>query len=335
VTGFYLLDRPASTEPDYLGDDQHGPMFLAPGADQPPALAVAGDWYPGAVVDRAPIDGGSMLADYPPRGVLHTTQGSSYAGARAVYIDANVWPHATCSFEGGRFRIWQHLPLHRAGRALRNPAGGVETNRAGAVQLEIVGFAERAGELAGEYLRGIAAWMRWVEAHAGVPRRSGLPWKPYPPSYGLDNGVRLAGGAWRLYSGWCGHQHVPEQDHGDPGLLEIGRLLGEEDDDMTPDQEAKLDRLLKVLAIEGASGPEQSIELLYQRAKGADVGIAALRREGMALRLDQAQLETLATLVATRLMLAGFPRLRGVITLSPVEPPLPPAAAVEASGPPA
>jgi hypothetical protein len=30
---------------------------------------------------------------------------------------------------------------------------------------------------------------------------------------------------WNNFDGWCGHQHVPENEHWDPGKLDIGRLL--------------------------------------------------------------------------------------------------------------
>jgi hypothetical protein len=30
---------------------------------------------------------------------------------------------------------------------------------------------------------------------------------------------------WTRFNGWCGHQHVPNNDHGDPGNIDIGYLL--------------------------------------------------------------------------------------------------------------
>ncbi|MGP3971520.1 hypothetical protein [Streptomyces sp. 6N223] len=51
-----------------------------------------------------------------------------------------------------------------------------------------------------------------------------MTWKPYPASYG-PNGVRLTGAQWLAYYGWLGHQHVPENDHGDPGDIDFARVL--------------------------------------------------------------------------------------------------------------
>jgi hypothetical protein len=30
---------------------------------------------------------------------------------------------------------------------------------------------------------------------------------------------------WKMFSGWCGHQHVPNNDHTDPGAIDIDSLM--------------------------------------------------------------------------------------------------------------
>ncbi len=186
-------------------------------------------WYPKASRSAtAPVDGGSFVGG-GRKGLFHTTEGSTAAGAIASFRQTNFWPHFTASFEGGAFRIWQHIPLNRAARALVNLPGGVETNRADAIQIELVGFATHPPS-APSYLAGIAAWMRWVEASFGVPRRSTVRFKAYPASYGTSNGVRLSGSAWTGYGGRLGHMHVPENQHGDPGALDVAALLQGDDD---------------------------------------------------------------------------------------------------------
>ncbi len=159
-------------------------------------------WYPKASRSAiAPVDGGSFVGG-GRKGLFHTTEGSTAAGAISSYRQAGFWPSFTASFEGGTFRIWQHIPLNRAARALVNAPGGVETNRDDVVQIELVGFAAHPPSAPG-YLAGIAEWMRWVEANFGVPRRSTVRFEAYPASYGANNGVRLSGSAWTSYSGWC------------------------------------------------------------------------------------------------------------------------------------
>lgn len=180
-------------------------------------------WYLGAT--RDPMrDGGSIVPGYEPKALIHTTQGSSYAGARAAYLSSSGAPHFTVSGEGGRWQCWQHMSLDRAARALRNPSGGVETNRGNVVQIEVVGMANG---VRGEdwFWAGLRALARWIEQARGVPRRSTVQWVAHPESYGTGAAQRLGGAAWREYAGWLGHQHVPENSHGDPGTFDIGRLL--------------------------------------------------------------------------------------------------------------
>lgn len=191
-------------------------------------------WYPKASrTQLAGTDGGSFTGG-PPKGVLHTTETTGWPAYATDY-----WPHFTTRWADGAFHVRQHLPINRAARALANPSGGVQTNRDTAIQIECVGTCDTSkraswGALyvedwAAGYKAGLADLMRWVEFNAGVPRRCTVTFKPYPASYGA-NGVRLSGAAWDAYAGWCGHQHVPENDHGDPGAIDIGYLLGGEND---------------------------------------------------------------------------------------------------------
>lgn len=182
-------------------------------------------WYPEAARDEFK-SGGYMIAT-PWRGVLHTTEGKSYAGARSVYASKHVAPHFTVSFETGAFRVWQHVPLDRAARALSNLAGGVQTNRTRCIQIEIVGSAANSRSFPKEYLDGLARLMRWIENNTQIDRTK------YPRFYGAGEGiilasvssrVRMSGDEWLRFNGWCGHQHVPENNHWDPGNIDIQYL---------------------------------------------------------------------------------------------------------------
>lgn len=191
-------------------------------------------WYPLAMLIPANKPGLSFAAGALYRGVLHTTEGKTAEGSFSVYKAKGYWPHFTASFETGDFQIWQHLPLDVGGYALANIGGGVETNRQRAIQIELVGSADINNKSWGDayvenfpdaYLSGIAKWMRWLEVQTGVKRIAVPRWLPYPKSYGADNGIRMTPAAWTFFNGWCGHQHVPENLHGDPGLINISRLL--------------------------------------------------------------------------------------------------------------
>ncbi|MFD3802654.1 hypothetical protein ACFWTC_03275 [Streptomyces sp. NPDC058619] len=177
-------------------------------------------------------------------GVLHTTEGRTlpdYRGGR----DA---PNFTAlpDIPNKRLRWYQHFDFDTSSRALMNLAGGVETNTANAVQIELVGTCDERkavtwdGKRAGvDYifwpaapdwvLAELAIFVRWASEAHNLLMQSGVTWKPYKKgqvggSYGA-NGVRLTGTQWGDYYGWLGHQHVPENDHGDPGDIDFARVL--------------------------------------------------------------------------------------------------------------
>ena len=99
-------------------------------------------WYPKATKKAAPIDGGSWTGS-GRKDLLHTTELRTVSDTFTAFRGSDYWPHFTAAFEGNRFRIWQHIPLNRAGRALGNVPGGVETNRANVIQIELVGTADK------------------------------------------------------------------------------------------------------------------------------------------------------------------------------------------------
>lgn len=194
---------------------------------------------------------GSMNGSGARRLLLHSTEGSTIEGAVAAYRKNNSWP--TLTVDCGRRRVVRHLPDTVAARSLRNAPGGVETNREGDVliQVELVGFAERPESI------GDAAALDWFGrtvvgplcARNRIPLTSTARWAPYPASYGVAAPQRLQAAAWRAYNGILGHQHVPENTHGDPGAINISRILAAakgKDDDVT---EAEMDKIAsKVVA---------------------------------------------------------------------------------------
>lgn len=178
-------------------------------------------WDPAAVRDPLP-DAGTFIAG-PYRIVLHTTEGTSYAGARAAYRTNKASPHFTVSFEGGRLGVWQHVALNRAASALRHPVGTPHTNRLSAVQIEVVAKAAKPG-WPDALLVGTADLIAWIIDQTGVEPVA-PHFAPYPASYGIDNGIRFSAADWLTFGGICGHQHVPGNDHGDPGAIDILALL--------------------------------------------------------------------------------------------------------------
>ena len=191
---------------------------------------MAADRYPPATWKGDGESGGSYLEGIPWRVVLHTTETEgipSYGGGSSA-------PHLTYVPDTGRW--YQHTDLGVAARALRNLDGGVQTNRARALQVEIVCYSDRniaeddpsdriwVGELTPSHLEPLSEFLRWCSSQYGVhlfwPGQQALSY-----SQANASGFRMSSAEWEDFSGVCGHQHVPENDHWDPGALDWQTLM--------------------------------------------------------------------------------------------------------------
>src|SRR5262245_45840692 len=101
----------------------------------------------------------------PFRIVHHTTEGSTAAGAFAAYQQRGIGPHFTIDARA----IYQHLDTAVSASAGLNEAGGVQTNRLSAVQIEWVGFAGQPKNQT--MLKKVAKLCRWLEKTHGIPQR--------------------------------------------------------------------------------------------------------------------------------------------------------------------
>ncbi|MEV5659788.1 hypothetical protein [Streptomyces flaveolus] len=189
-------------------------------------------------------------------GVAHTTEGRtvpSYADSqgRRGALAPTVTGLPDCKAK--KIRWYQHYDVDESARALANKLGGVETNTANAFQIELVGTCDpktrdtwvRSGykqnvdfvywpEAPDWALAEIAWLVRWLNVNHGIPLTCVKNWLAYgkdsrrpgvtPASYGASP-ARMSMSAWRSFTGWCGHQHVPENDHGDPGSMDFARVI--------------------------------------------------------------------------------------------------------------
>jgi hypothetical protein len=156
------------------------------------------------------------------------------------------------------------LPPSAPGKALLNLPGGVETNnRGGVYQIEIVGRAVDVPYYDDAWYERLRVRLLEVCGFTGTPYVFPLPFQPYPQSYG-KNLVRMTYDDWLEFTGVCGHLHVPENDHGDPGALDVARLT---EDDMTPEQfAAMLGPIERCRAIEGV------VHINLRKEDGTDDG---------------------------------------------------------------
>lgn len=175
---------------------------------------------------------------------IHTTEGTSLPN----YADSSgrvgaVAPNITFvpDFAAKKLKAVQHYRVDISSRALENKLGGVATNTNNVTQAEFVGTCDptthkrwtNAGyahiywpEAPEWALDGMAEYVAWLHKEHGVPLVGpSAGWKAYPASYGTNNGVRLSGSAWNAFRGICGHQHVTENVHGDPGNIPFAKII--------------------------------------------------------------------------------------------------------------
>jgi hypothetical protein len=216
-------------------------------------------FFPGADLSHlANIDGGSILGG-KPKCLWHDTETTGLPS----YSDG-FFPNMTI-FDGKPF---QHIPANRAARALKNPAGGVQTNRWNVFQVEVCGFANKVTFVS--VMRDVADWLHDVR---GTPKTCTVEFKPFPGSGGPHNGVRLSNEAWSDYSGHLGHMHAPENDHGDPGSpFPIDLILARGDELSMADANEILKFLQDMkqdMVVFGTANLEKTVEAFAQRQRDA------------------------------------------------------------------
>lgn len=170
--------------------------------------------------------------------VWHSTEGTSVP----TYSGGAIAPNLTAmpDFTNQKIVWYQHYNIDTSSRALVNLTGGVQTNTLNVVQVEVVGTCDpdthakwtKAGykhlymaDLPGWAVEGLAEFSAWLYKNHAVPLTADVTFKAYDGSYGTSNGVRMSFSKWEAYKGHCGHQHVPENVHGDPGAFPIAAIL--------------------------------------------------------------------------------------------------------------
>lgn len=159
--------------------------------------------------------------------LLHSTEGSSAAGAFAAYdsragtYSGGVHPH--CTVDPVRRQRFQHVPLTKASYSLkRGDADGV-------IQIEIVGFAAKGWTDAQCRWLGEAVVAPIIAAIPTIPLRAPVPFlgpeagtlaRPWP-----HGKARLSPTQWAGVAGIVGHQHAPHDDHWDPGAINIAAVI--------------------------------------------------------------------------------------------------------------
>jgi hypothetical protein len=186
---------------------------------------MADDWLPEAERISCTKTGGSYDGT-PYCFVVHTTEGDpgSVDGCRAM-AESHTSPPQLWAHPGLRW-FAQGIPLSRSAYALAHSSGDPQTNKAGAIQVEVFGFAKDTPSWPGE-------WLDWLGATVlGSVLRAGWPIDttqvcPTTGSdgYGQGGSVRLDWDTWATYPGVCCHSNVPGNDHWDAGAIDLNRIV--------------------------------------------------------------------------------------------------------------
>lgn len=160
-------------------------------------------------------------------GVLHTTEGSSVAGAMAALKSATSPPHF-CVGEG---RVIQCRPIGVQGGALHSPA-----NQTAYCQIEIVGHSQQTPWLPPDTsLLPLIAVVAYATQNFGIPNRVPCTWPDDCSDlkgqiWAANNSRRRTAskGAWNSEKGWWMHLEVPNQGpswHWDCGAMRRSEIL--------------------------------------------------------------------------------------------------------------
>lgn len=178
-------------------------------------------WIPGYTRKDLGPDGGPYDSISNPKGCIHTTEGTTLAGAELAY--SNYPPHI--GYDPIRRIKHQYIPLTRCSYAFR----GSESDDEFVIQIEIVGFADTTHNWTDRIYRNIAEdVVRPLEQLVRIPRNS---LRFYRANEGIvlarpDSPIRLSLSALRAYRGWLGHQHIPAPDsHWDPGGFRMDKVF--------------------------------------------------------------------------------------------------------------
>jgi peptidoglycan hydrolase-like protein with peptidoglycan-binding domain len=164
------------------------------------------------------------MEDIPKRLVLHTTEtdGGALAMAKSHPYPPQLWADPETKEK------YQCISLDRAGYALARRTS-VQTNRAGAVQIEIIGRAATTQDWPTE-------WLDWLadEVIGPVCKVAGINHNHFKDFKGAGEGIvlatasspiRMSEAEWMAWDGICAHQNVPTNDHWDVGNLNIQYIV--------------------------------------------------------------------------------------------------------------
>ena len=176
-------------------------------------------WYSGAT--RYPVGSAGSLTGGPKKCTLHVTVNdpnkTSAMDVAKWMADNKPGSGYTLIYHPLTGECVQMLPANGSAKALSNPSGGVETNKRGSVHIQISVVANVKPPFTQYLLPGWEKLLNWVDSW-GIPRT----WYGKPPTGVIDH---VSTSTWNNSSGWAGHCCAPENNHSDPGPIDLNILF--------------------------------------------------------------------------------------------------------------
>lgn len=192
-------------------------------------MADADGWLDGWEIVN--LDTGLSWTGGPGKLTVHTTEpvGATMGGLINTFKrNPTIASHVGICWK--TMRKVQFISLLHSAKSLRNLAGGVETNRDQVYQIEIVGSWVESPNIPDAGLRFIGECIAEIWLAVGGAFKLQLGYKPLVgPEDGYTARVnapqRYSAKEWDNFNGTAGHCNAPENEHTDPGKLNMGRIF--------------------------------------------------------------------------------------------------------------
>lgn len=184
------------------------------------------DWLPNT--ERVVLaDAGAMLPGSKWSLLLHTDEiDTNVETTIRVLREKSAASHFV--YDWRTDRLVQLVSLNRAAKSLKSGGNFGKTNSARVIQVEIVGRAADSpnwSALRNQRVGGMIA-----RIHQYVPFRLDMPLGFFGNGAGWvvaskSARQRMSWFDWYRFDAICGHQHAPNNDHWDPGAINVGQIL--------------------------------------------------------------------------------------------------------------
>lgn len=175
------------------------------------------------------LDDGLTYTGGPWKLVYHSAEGSTMEGLINTF-KRNPGIASQLGMCWKTQRKVQFISLFHSGKALRNLPGGVQTNRDKVIQIEIVDFWTQTPNIPDSGLRFLGEGLAEIWLAVGGAFKLELGYKPLVgPEDGytarVDAPQRYSAAEWDEFNAVAGHCNVPENEHTDPGKLNMDRIF--------------------------------------------------------------------------------------------------------------